>query len=152
MVDENSPLSTFESHDIIKSDMDPREFKITIGIRSYWITREERDKYLTDREKPGVEYVALRDGLMLLPVKYQELVHRSVIEDSEKIENGRWQCEAGSWHNAGAHCYCNVEMIETEEGTMRLVEKSTKTLPAPVKEDIPRYPASRYLSGALKSF
>src|SRR5436190_23375706 len=95
--------------DIINPDMDKREFKITIGIRSYWITKDELDKYMKERTRSGVDHVALRDGLLILPIQCQEIVHRSVIDDSEKIQEGRWQCDAGSWHKDGTTCYCNTE-------------------------------------------
>jgi hypothetical protein len=101
-------MPEFAQHEIINSDMDKREFKITIGIRSYWITRDELEKYMNERNKNGVEYVTLRNGLMILPVKFQDIVHRTVIEDSEKM-----RADAGS--------------VSQEPGT-RLVLTATVTL------------------------
>ncbi len=110
MVEENTTVPNVIQYDIINPDMDKREFKITVGIRSYWITKEELDKYLKERLKSNVDHVSLRGGLLLLPIQYQDVVHKTVIDDSEKIEDGRWQCDAGKWHNTGTRCFCNVEM------------------------------------------
>src|SRR6476646_4952366 len=131
MVNENTNLTTQAQYDIIKPDMDKRDFKITIGIRSYWITKDELAKYMKERTKPGVDHVALRGGLLFLPVQYQEVAHRTVIEDSEKIEGGRWQCDAGEWHAIGSECYCNSEMIELDDRTVRIQERVDKQLPEP---------------------
>ena len=152
MVDHNELTTQSAQHDIINPDMDKREFKITIGIRSYWITKSEMEKYLVERVKPGVDHVALRDGLLLLPLQYQDIVHRTVIEDSEKIEEGRWQCDIGAWHKVGATCYCNIELVQTDEQTMRLEEKTIKPLPVPVKHEHNNYPLSRQLIGSVKPF
>jgi hypothetical protein len=152
MVNENSDITAQEQYDIIKLDMDKREFKITVGIRSYWITKDELDRYMRERTKPGVDHVALRGGLLLLPVQCQDIVHRSVIEDSEKIDDGRWQCDAGNWHNAGSNCYCDKEMVELEDGTMRIQEKTGKALPEPQREKKPARSASYQLAGSIKSF
>ena len=145
-------MTKLDSGAIINPDMDKREFKITIGIRSYWITQEELNKYMTERVQPGVEYVSLRNGLMFLPIKFQDLVHRSVIEDSEKIESGRWQCDKGTWHSLGGECRCNLDMIEGSDGIIRLQEKSVKALTEPVQEEKRNYPRQRSLGLAVKSF
>ncbi len=141
----NQNVTNLDSNAIIKSDMDKREFKITIGIRSYWITQEELNKYMVERVQPGVEYVSLRNGLLFLPVKFQDVVHRSVIEDSEKIEDGRWQCERGNWHHVGGECRCNMELVEGEDGMFRLQEKPTQPLLEPGKEERGLQPGSNYL-------
>ena len=151
MVD-NQNMVKRENDAIIKSDMDKREFKITIGIRSYWITQEELNKYMVERVQPGVEYVSLRNGLLFLPVKFQDVVHRSVIEDSEKIEGGRWQCDYGNWHNVGGECRCNIEMIEGEDGMVRLQQKSAPALPEPDQPARTSYVRSNNLTVSLKSF
>lgn len=130
-------------YDIINPDMDKREFKITVGIRSYWITKEELDKYLKERIKPNVDHVALRGGLLLLPIQYQDVVHKTVIDDSEKVEDGQWQCDAGKWHIRGRNCYCNIEVIETDDRTMRLEERKPDQLPAPTMEENREPPVSR---------
>jgi hypothetical protein len=70
-------------------------------------------------------------------------VHRSVIDASENIDDGRWQCDMGTWHNVGATCYCNVEMIETDDKTIRLKERKPRQLPAPVKDETREPPVSR---------
>jgi hypothetical protein len=143
MVEETQNVPNMIRYDIINSDMDKREFKITVGIRSYWITKEELDKYLRERVKNNVDHVALRGGMLLLPVQYQDVVHRSVIADSEKIDDGRWQCDTGTWHNAGARCYCNVTMIEDEKTrTIRLEERKPGELPAP-REEVKAVPTAR---------
>jgi hypothetical protein len=90
---------------------------------------------LKERIKPNVDHVALRGGMLLLPIQYQDVVYKTVIDDSEKIEDGRWQCDTGTWHNAGASCYCNVEMIETDDKTIRLEERKPGQLPAPAREE-----------------
>ncbi len=144
MVD-NQNMVKRENDAIIKSDMDKREFKITIGIRSYWITKEELNKYMVERVQPGVEYVSLRNGLMLLPIKFQDIVHRSVIEDSEKIEEGRWQCDKGNWHRVGGECRCDLQMIEGKDGIMRIQQKTTKPLLAPPDDELNMQTVSQYL-------
>src|SRR3954447_11442331 len=135
MVEDNTNMLNSAQHDIINPDMDKREFKITVGIRSYWITKEELDKYLKERIKPNVDHVALRGGLLLLPIQYQDVVHKTVIDDSEKVEDGQWQCDAGKWHSRGRNCYCNIEVIETDDKTIRLEERKPGQLPAPVQEE-----------------
>lgn len=137
---------------IINPDMDKREYKITIGIRSYWITQEELNKYLKERLKSGVDHVALRDGKLFLPVQYQDVVHRSVIEDSEKIDGGRWQCDAGTWHSLNAECYCDKEIVVIGDNTVRLQPKTDKQLPEPQREKNPARPVSHQLAGRIKSF
>jgi hypothetical protein len=70
-------------------------------------------------------------------------LYKTVIDDSEKIEDGRWQCDSGTWHNAGAICYCNVTMIADEKPrTMRLEERKPGELPAS-KEEARAIPAAR---------
>ncbi len=141
----NQNMTKRENNAIINSDMDKREFKITIGIRSYWITQEELNKYMAERVQPGVEYVSLRNGLMVLPIKFQDIVHRSVIEDSEKIEEGRWQCDKGNWHRVGGECRCDLQMIEGKDGIIRIQQKSTKPLLAPPDDELNMQTVSQYL-------
>jgi len=143
MVDQNENVPEMIQYDTINSDMDKREFKITVGIRSYWITKEELDKYMKERLKSNVDHVALRNGLLILPIQYQDIVHRSVIDDSEKIEDGRWQCDSGMWHNTATRCFCNVEMIELDDKTIRLEERKPGQLPAPVTDEQREPPVSR---------
>lgn len=66
--------------------MDKREYMIVIGTRSYWITEEERDKFLSKRGMQGIDHVALRDGKLILPVTCQEIVHISVVRESQEID------------------------------------------------------------------
>jgi hypothetical protein len=150
MVVEDQNVRNLVQSDIINSDMDKREYRIVIGIRSYWITKEELEKYLKERRKPGIELVALRNGGLFLPVQCQEIAHRSVIEDSEKIEEGRYQCDSGNWHAVGVECYCNSEMVELPDGTVRIQEKTDKQLPEPQKTSV--RPVSYQLAGSVKSF
>ena len=65
--------------------MNEREYRITVGAATYWITEEERDQYLTKRAQLGVDYVALREGQLVVPAKFEDIVHKSVIEESNKI-------------------------------------------------------------------
>ncbi len=141
----NQNVTNLDSNAIIKPDMDKREFKITIGIRSYWISQEELNKYMVERVQPGVEYVSLRNGLMVLPIKFQDIVHRSVIEDSEKIEEGRWQCDKGNWHRVGGECRCDLQMIEGKDGIIRIQQKTTKPLLASPDENLSMQTVSQYL-------
>jgi hypothetical protein len=128
---EDTNMTKRENDDILNSDMDKREFKVTVGIRSYWITKEELEKYLKERKVPGVDLVALRGGLLFLPTQCQEIAHRSVMDDSEKIDNKRWRCESGNWHANGNDCMCNVELVEGNDGMVRIQEKVTHQLPLP---------------------
>ncbi len=151
MVNDQS-MTKHENNAILNPDMDKREYKITIGIRSYWITKEELEKYLAERKVPGVDLVALRGGTLFLPAQCQEIAHRSVIDDSAKIEGGRWQCEKGNWHANGNDCRCSIELLEGEDGIIRIQEKNDRALPEPVQAEKPSYPASRYLGVQLKTF
>ena len=65
--------------------MNEREYRITVGSATYWITEEERDQYLKKRAQLGVDYVALREGHLVVPAKFDDIVHRSIIEESENI-------------------------------------------------------------------
>ena len=134
-----------ENNDILNPDMDKREFKITVGIRSYWITKDELEIYLKERKVSGVDLVALRGGMLFLPTQCQEIVHRTVIDDSEKITGGRWQCENGNWHRVGGECRCDMEMIEGDDGIMRIQQKSTKPLLAPPDDELNMQTVSQYL-------
>ncbi len=100
---------------------------------------------MAERVQPGVEYVSLRNGLMVLPIKFQDIVHRSVIEDSEKIEEGRWQCDKGNWHRVGGECRCDLQMIEGKDGIIRIQQKSTKPLLAPPDDELNMQTVSQYL-------
>jgi len=151
MTDEKHLVLDDTNDDIIFSDMDKREFKITIGIRSYWITKEEMEKYMTERTKPGAEYVALRDHMMILPVKFQDIVHRSVIEDSEKVEKGHYQCEYGKWHQKDGSCYCGDKWIEESDGTIRL-EKAAPHLLAEESNQSQSFHSDNLKLPRLKSF
>ena len=148
----NQNMTKLDESAIIKVDMDRREFKITIGIRSYWITQEELNKYMAERVQPGVEYVVLRDGLLILPIKFQEVVHRSVIADSEEVEQGRWQCTFGRWHTPGHDCLCNVELIDAGEGMVRLEQKVTPALESPKPEEQRKYARQHSVGLVVKPF
>jgi len=132
MVDINTqaPFLQLQTHSDKIDVMDTREYKITVGIRSYWITKEDLDKYLTERAKPGVTLVALSGGKLFLPTECQDIAHRDVIDAAEKITKGSWQCQSGKWHSS-LRCYCNIEMVENSNGTMTLIDRSEKfTLPS----------------------
>ena len=101
------------------------------------------EKYMRERIREGCEYVTLPDGLLVLPAKFQEIVQRTVSDDSEKIEDGRWQCDVGRWHNVGATCYCKIEMIETDDKTIRLEERKPGQLSAPTQEEQRVIPPAR---------
>ncbi len=134
-----------ENNDILNPDMDKRELKITVGIRSYWITKDELEIYLKERKVPGVDLVALRGGMLFLPTQCQEIVHRTVIDDSEKITGGRWQCDKGNWHRVGGECRCDLQMIEGKDGIIRIQQKSTKPLLAPPDDELNMQTVSQYL-------
>jgi hypothetical protein len=66
--------------------MEEYEYRITTETQAYWITKAECDRYLSERQKTGVTHVALRDGLLILPVKFEDIAHTSAIEISETME------------------------------------------------------------------
>ncbi len=75
-----------------------------------------------------------------------------MIEDSEKIEDGRWQCDKGNWHNAGGECRCNLELVEGEDGMVRLQQKSAPALPEPEQAERGRFARSNNVAVSVKSF
>jgi hypothetical protein len=98
-----------------------------------------QDAYLKSISK-GMELVPLRNGTLVLGKNAQEIIHCSAIEESRQIEEyrkeGKYQCKNGTWHNAGATCYCNVAMIEDESTrTVRLEQRKPSQLPAPIQEE-----------------
>src|SRR5689334_5235324 len=113
------------------NDMNKYEWRITIGIQRHWVTTEEKDVYLRSIAQ-GMDLVPIRGGTIFLGKNPQEIIHCAALEESRKIEEyrkeGKYQCAFGSWHKDGATCYCNMEFIETDEGTMRLQEKTDKPL------------------------
>jgi hypothetical protein len=84
----------------------------------------------------------LRGSSLFLPAECQEIVHRSVIEDLEKHDSKRWQCESGNRHANDNNCFCNSELIEGEEFMIRIQQRPVQQLPLPEHNatSLPRRP------------
>lgn len=63
--------------------MEELEYRITFGKNSYWISKSELDTYLEERRKPDADLIELRNGSMYFPVKFEGVVHRSALKNSE---------------------------------------------------------------------
>lgn len=98
------------------------EYQIIFGIDRYWITREEMDFYMRERLKPGTEFIVLRNGEMVLPPKFQRIIHRNTIKLNEKIEEGFWQCRSGTWHPEQVEeCTCDRLRFDPQTGLLHSI-------------------------------
>lgn len=71
-----------------------RNWVLTIGIKEFYITKDEANYYLASIEK-GAKYVAIRD--MVLSANFQSLTTKQQLEDTKKLNQGMWQCKHGDW-------------------------------------------------------
>lgn len=89
-----------------------KKWKLIIGIEAYYLTDSQKDFYL-DAVNKGVKYVAL-DEKRYLGTQFQTLVHLDVIDESKKMDTGKWQCSYGKWHEKGWDCNCGKKLVFDE--------------------------------------
>ena len=84
-------------------------WKLTVGIDHFWLNEEEKNTLLQGMSG-GKEFVVLKSGLMIATRAIQTLVPREVIETTENLDDGKFECEYGKWHNEV--CICISKQIE----------------------------------------
>jgi hypothetical protein len=55
-------------------------------------------------------------------------VNTDVLEETKKMNEGKWQCSFGTWHTKGWDCHCGDKLVFDETTkTYRLQEIKTIT-------------------------
>jgi hypothetical protein len=108
--------------------MDNRSWRLTIGRNHYYLTEQEKTFYLTSISA-GQDFVVLKSG-KILSKQFMDLVPLNAIEEAEKLDAGKWECEWKHWHSKGAECACMYEYIEVDGKIMQQLKDSKKSLAA----------------------
>ena len=100
-----------------------KEWVVAFGTEKFYLTTEEMDFY-RQQLLEGKRFIALKSG-MVLSDKALYIASVGQLDEADRLEDGKWQCErCGTWHNpATAICACNYDFQITDG-------KAVKTLKA----------------------
>lgn len=92
---------------------------IAFATEKFYVTEQDAEFYMK-QVATGKKFVALKNGMMLSD-RALYVIPTQVIEDSKKLEAGKYMCESGKWHSKGATCVCK-RYFEIEGGLATLKE------------------------------
>lgn len=85
-----------------------RDWIIAFATEKFYVTEEDAHFYMK-QVATGKRFVALKNGMMLSD-RALYVIPAQTIEDSKKIESGKWKCNSGVWHSNEVICHCEEEM------------------------------------------
>jgi hypothetical protein len=95
-----------------------KDWILTIGIDKYYLS-EKQALFYKHAVNQGVKAIEVEPGKILGP-NMQSLVHKSVIEETKALSEGKWQCPKGKWHVKNVQCFCEAKYKQLPNGSMAI--------------------------------
>lgn len=94
---------------------------IAFATEKFYVTEDDAKFYMQEIAK-GTRFVALKNGMMLSD-RALYVIPSNVIDDSKKLESGKWQCETGNWHHKDLKdCVCKIRYEIVDGKAVRVDE------------------------------
>jgi hypothetical protein len=91
-----------------------KNWKLTLGIEHYYLDDTEANSIFEAKVK-GFESIVLKSGFYISLKAIQSLIPIKVIQDTEKIDAGLYQCsKCNKWIENGNTCYCSLLKAKNE--------------------------------------
>jgi hypothetical protein len=85
---------------------------VVIGIDKFYLTEKEKEYYL-QAISSGAKFVDLGDKI--LGSNFQYMAQNAAIEETKMLDEGRWFCSKGKWHQKGWDCTCENITLPTRK-------------------------------------